>query len=545
MKNELNIFCSVNFDGFIYIDFNTSEQIDNVRYKLCSNDVVVAEKESVDVSETIFFAGVDEGDYTVIATVTAQDQNIIDVSSPTIHAKNRRLFSQTKSVQTIERKLKGKNHIIDGVVDYFLEIKFKAGGDKKFKHENVDGVSHFSSFTRMLIKNTDLNINDISLLKVFTSAISNKHGYNSLGNLYKINATASFDLLDKISEQIEKLDYVEYCAVVPVTDNLTPVTQPLFNDSSRSHRVRSLTPPTATPDFSAKQTYLDAGYGMNVRAAWALENTGSNVNIRHLDFGVYHNHEDLKGNITVVASRSESEDCNHGTASTGIIAAVKNTLGVTGIAHGAKFYFYDTDYLDLIVKDALPGDIVSLNVQFSINGTYVPVTTNKSWWDKINALVNRGVVVILAAGNGGDDLRNLAEFDDYGDNGSMLVGACEHDTGRSCYFSNYSHSTSLVNSWGDWSVTSTGYGSLQMAENERSYCDDFSGTSSATPLVSGALALIQSYAKNNYGVYFNAHQMRDVIVKTGGNEGVVDGIGYRPNIVAAMKYIDTLLQTSE
>ncbi|WP_345994340.1 S8/S53 family peptidase [Sodalis praecaptivus] len=65
----------------------------------------------------------------------------------------------------------------------------------------------------------------------------------------------------------------------------------------------------------------------------------------------------------MVHSRSETEDCNHGTASTGCIAAAKKDFGVTGIAYGSDYYFYDTGDLDLIVRDAIPGDIVSLDIQ--------------------------------------------------------------------------------------------------------------------------------------------------------------------------------------
>ncbi|WP_273802785.1 S8 family serine peptidase, partial [Proteus vulgaris] len=64
------------------------------------------------------------------------------------------------------------------------------------------------------------------------------------------------------------------------------------------------------------------------------------------------------------------------------------------------------------------------------------------------------------------------------------------------YFSNYNREIAFINSWGDWSVTTTGYGSLQkLPGDNRNYSRDYSGTSSATPLCSGALALIQDHAK--------------------------------------------------
>nr|WP_249324654.1 S8 family serine peptidase [Enterobacter mori] len=282
---------------------------------------------------------------------------------------------------------------------------------------------------------------------------------------------------------------------------------------------------------------------MNIRAVWDRGEDGTFATVRHLDFGVYRNHEDLAGNITVVSSRDETKNCDHGTASTGCIAAAKNGRGVTGIAHGCQFYFYDTGNMDWIVRDAQPGDIVSLDIQLLANGQYIPVTGSKSWWDKINTLVSNGVVVILAAGNGGLDLGSSSSaFADNGDNGSMLVGACNHKDGRRSYFSNYNHATSLINAWGDWSVTTTGYGTLQkLPGNERNYTNNYAGTSSATPLCAGALALIQSYAKRHYGVFLNSLEMRELIINTGSREGQGDGIGYRPNVLAATQYLDAMM----
>jgi subtilisin family serine protease len=128
----------------------------------------------------------------------------------------------------------------------------------------------------------------------------------------------------------------------------------------------------------------------------------------------------------------------------------------------------------------------------------------------------------------------------------MLVGACYHNNGHRAYFSNYNHTTSMINSWGDWQVVTTGYGTLQkLPGNDRNYTKDFSGTSSATPLCSGALALIQSYAKRHYGVFLNAFEMRELIAKTGYSDGKEEGIGYRPNVLAATEFLDGIMASAD
>jgi subtilisin family serine protease len=294
-----------------------------------------------------------------------------------------------------------------------------------------------------------------------------------------------------------------------------------------------------TPDFTPQQTYLDKDPGMNVRAAWQAQATGRGATIRHLDLGVYRHHEDL-GNINVVHSRAETHDCNHGTASTGCIAATRNDIGVTGIAYDGRFSFYDTGDLDMIVRDAQEGDIIGVNLEYVMKIGKVPVIDNKSWWDKIRTLHDIGATVIVAAANGGLDLGKKGVINDWGDSGSMLAGACSPTTGRRTGFSNYGHRTSLVNSWG-WSVVTTGYGTLQKRPgNDRNYTNSFSGTSSATPLVVGALAALQGYALIKHSRVLRSEDIRTILADTGYQQGVQDQIGHRPDLESAIRAIDTL-----
>ncbi|WP_186338626.1 S8 family serine peptidase [Chromobacterium vaccinii] len=187
-----------------------------------------------------------------------------------------------------------------------------------------------------------------------------------------------------------------------------------------------------------------------------------------------------------------------------------------------------------------------MDIQFDVGGKLLPVIHSRGWWDLIMALTRKGVVVVLAAGNGGLDLSPAAgNMDQFGDSGGTLVGACYHSSGERVYFSNYNHPTSRINSWGDWSVVTTGYGSLQRKPgNDRNYANDYAGTSSATPLSSGALALIQSYAIAKFGIYLNASGMRTIISDTGYSEGVGGKIGHRPNVDAAIAELFKLYNKS-
>lgn len=378
------------------------------------------------------------------------------------------------------------------------------------------------------------------------SGVDDKNLLNNYYYYFKYNEVTNFEKLYELAKDIEKLDYVDYCCIVPDTSNYRPLNLPLNSRGSDiSHFINIDTQynnNAITPNFTPLQTYLDEPNGMNIKNAWNKKINSSKSVVRHLDFGIYRNHEDLKdSNITVVHSRSETEDCNHGTASTGCIVATKNDFGITGIAYDCHFYFYDTGDLDLIVNDTQAGDIISLDIQFGFSVGYLPATAVRSWWERIKILVDKGATVILAAGNGGLDLSKPGIMNNFGDNGSMLVGACYHNTGKRVGFSNYNQETSLINSWGDWSVVTTGYGSLQkLPGNDRNYSNNYSGTSSATPLCSGALALIQDYAKKN-NIILSAWDMREIIKTSNYTEGVSDGIGYRPNVDYALYQVDKLI----
>ncbi|MCC8419270.1 MAG: S8 family serine peptidase [Rickettsia endosymbiont of Glossina mortisans submortisans] len=157
--------------------------------------------------------------------------------------------------------------------------------------------------------------------------------------------------------------------------------------------------------------------------------------------------------------------------------------------------------------------------------------------------MDNDVIVIMVAGNGWIDLSDPKNMLDFGDNGSLLVGACNHNNGTRVDFSNYNYHDAFINSWGDRSVMTTGYGIKQNhSTNERKYSDNYAGTSSTTPLCSAALALIQFYAIKEYGIILNPSDMRQLINKTGYGEGVAEHIGCRPNVVGATDYIDSLLK---
>lgn len=211
-----------------------------------------------------------------------------------------------------------------------------------------------------------------------------------------------------------------------------------------------------------------------------------------------------------------------------------------------------------------PGDIVAVNRQTAnINalGTFLPSLHDQAWWDVTRALTARGAVVLNAACNGtwqgdpriattkgyGVDLARFSYFEDFGDADAILVGASHSWDGKPHQYSNYNYRYRMLNAWGD-SVATTGYGDLQdRNEHDRDYTDSYSGTSSATPLVTGALALIQAYAIEEHHLYLNADQMHLLVMESGYKDATLPltdtlPMGARPNVLGAMALLDRIVQ---
>jgi hypothetical protein len=127
-----------------------------------------------------------------------------------------------------------------------------------------------------------------------------------------------------------------------------------------------------------------------------------------------------------------------------------------------------------------------------------------------------------------------------GDSGSLIVGGGRSDASHDKL--NYSTYGSRVNvqGWGHY-VATTGYGhygSEYGGDPDQGYWTQFNGTSSATPIVAGACALIQSYCKNTYGFLLGPLEMRQLIVDTGVPQGSGGHIGPLPNVRTAMEFLD-------
>ena len=318
-------------------------------------------------------------------------------------------------------------------------------------------------------------------------------------------------------------------------------------------------PPT-TPAFRAGQGHLDPapeGVGA-VGAARIAGANGAGVAIVDAEYQWVLDHEDLElapeANIdpATLVDPFPSDQGNHGTAALGILRGLPNGYGVLGLAPAATLFVAPTNTaqhgydparaIDLALDVLAPGDVLLLEQQTWVcGGPLGPLEGYPPWFDAIATATAQGIVVVEPAGNGGADLDDPAcggWFDrTQRDSGAILVGAGNPaDHGR-LGFSSYG-SRLDVQAWGS-GVRTTGYGDLfDPGDSRQRYTAYFSGTSSASAIVAGAVASVQGALLAHGMAPLEPAEMRDLLVSTGTPQSGADPIGPQPDITAALAALD-------
>ncbi|MES2768225.1 MAG: S8 family serine peptidase [Bdellovibrionota bacterium] len=318
----------------------------------------------------------------------------------------------------------------------------------------------------------------------------------------------------------------------------------------------------ATPDFTSKQFYLeDAPQGIGARSAWSLAGgTGENVKIIDIEIGYEQKHEDLAA-FFFSPSNFPSIDLNHGSAVLGVLAGQPNSMGIIGIAHAAEMGFIgfkegaqddvDQPYIDGIneaIKAAISkleaGDVLVIE-QHMVGPDSRKYTAVEYWepiFNELKKATDAGIHCVEAAGNGGSNFDSPVyggAFDlKLRDSGCIMVGAGSAQSKERLGFSNYG---SRVDAFGFGEmVTTIGYGDLFNDGSPRAYTQRFNGTSSATPIVAGAVAVVSSIAEAQ-GVVITPTKMREALRATGTSQGPMTKekrIGNLPNVSAMLEYLN-------
>ena len=246
-----------------------------------------------------------------------------------------------------------------------------------------------------------------------------------------------------------------------------------------------------------------AGQDIRVEEVWPTY-TGSGINVAVVDDGMHYWHEDLTDNVLTSFNHNYDPDLtdiyhpfeDHGTAVAGLIAAKDNSLGMRGVAPEAKIYGYnylveETDANEANAMSRNAATTAISNNSWGPGDSGQPEPATELWEAAVKNGVTtgyggKGVFYAWAAGNGGDDdnsnLDELANF--YAVTAVCAVG---HDDKRSEY------SESGANLWvcGPSSSGRVGQPRIATTDNGNRYRGSFGGTSAATPIVSGVVALMR------------------------------------------------------
>ena len=262
------------------------------------------------------------------------------------------------------------------------------------------------------------------------------------------------------------------------------------------------------------QTSGTSGEDANVTAVWNSYN-GSGVVISVIDDGVEHSHPDLTTNYLSQHSYDWCGDDpdpdpnsweGHGTSVAGVAAgAGNNSIGVTGAAFGANIAghrliacgFTDSTAADALSYDNGDIDIYSNSWGPFDDGTVLegpgPITVAAIEDSIYNGRSGLGNIYTWAAGNGLESNDN-SNYDGYASlRYAIAVAAITHYGNQSWYSEPganilvTAHSNGGTPDYEGITTTDiTGTGGYSGGD----VTHDFGGTSSATPLVSGVIALI-------------------------------------------------------
>lgn len=341
------------------------------------------------------------------------------------------------------------------------------------------------------------------------------------------------------------------------------------------YRVPKPAPPPAVHDFSNPanpsgvwQRYVDAApVGVDARFAWSNGYTAAGVKICDVEYDWNATHEDLPPFVMLGATPLDAGfGSDHGTAVLGQLGGKHNTNGVRGIAYGAALRVvspYAAAYggynfpaaVSAALTNLVAGDVLLIEQQgVGPAGEYVPVSWWKSNYDAIRTAVSNGIIVVEAAGNGAQNLDDPVystangghwPFLPQNDSGSLMVGAGappQYPSPRSRMdFSNYG-STLDLQGYG-YLVVTCGYGDLNNDTSNRLYTSTFSGTSSASPIVAGAAAVLQQMWKARYTNAAPPALIRQLLRNTGTAQQGTDNIGPLPNLRAAFAAVTNQTDT--
>ena len=302
------------------------------------------------------------------------------------------------------------------------------------------------------------------------------------------------------------------------------------------------------PRYNEQWHYFESTAGINLPSAWDITTGSSSVVVGVIDTGIL-NHADLQPNVVAghdfisnswIANDGNGRDSNpadpgdslqvgdcgsqngqpvptrvvssswHGSHVAGTIAAASNnSVGVSGIAWGAKILplralgrcgGYSSDIIDamrwaagLSVHNMPSNPNPAKVLNLSLGGT--SYSCPQSYQNAIDEITSAGVTVVVAAGNSNQSasLATPANCD------NIITVAAINRAGNRSWYSNYGSFIDIAAPGGETYILGNGVLSTANTGLTTPSLDSYEyyqGTSMATPHVAGVAALIYSLRPN-------------------------------------------------
>ncbi|SEJ73315.1 S8 family peptidase [Bacillus thuringiensis] len=459
----------------------------------------------------------------------------------TYNYSNKQLNSTVHKQVTKQLILKFKNE---------ANLPYQDGIEKFIKEEKQDPelVGILAEYPNVTINRLFNSLNPKEIKNLGKEIKDSDHISSNLLNYYIVETQDDIDV-QALLTKIEKSSLVE---TAYLQEEEAPPAERLPNLSVNPYDEPRLT----------RQGYLEpAPLGINAPYAWSIKGgDGKGTTFVDMEYGWLFNHEDLVNQkIELISGQNKSEHHDHGTSVLGIVSAEDNNIGGIGIAPKAKVKVvsqirdngnYNTaDAILSAVNNMQAGDILLLEAQATYDGygdkNYFPVEVKPDIFDAIRMGTNKGIIIIEAGANGGNDLDQFRDRNgkqvlnrnspDFKDSGAIMVGAASARVPhKRSYFSNYGSRVDVYG-WGN-AVDTTDAKPSEFITNL--YTSSFAGTSSASPIIAGAAASIQGIAKNNQGKVYTPSQLRDILsdssTGTKSNDPTSDKIGVLPDLKAIL-----------
>lgn len=460
-------------------------------------------------------------------------------------------------------ELKPRNHMIEQCEDRVLLSVSPTGLDEIYGSEAIrQAIVSASNLDRY--DSTDLaNVTKwvVGIDSGYdASSLAGKYGASNLGStvlnnsyVWEFSSNTAWETAANYMQTITGVDY--FYPLVPLNLHIASVTDPLF------------------PDQWGLANFNATNAGINAEGAWTIA-TGKGVTVAVVDQGTEYTHEDMANNYNSEWSYDFINKDNdpipvdpsegHGTCVAGIICADDNGLGGVGVAYDCTMSSIrligneeNSEFTDITADDTANALLYGLGKVDIYNNSWGMINneglfTIRSHWasDPIElAALEKGVtegrgglgsIYVFAAGNEGLANADVNQSNYTNSRYTITVGAVNLD-GSKCDYSNTGSALLVVApSGGDhkydenWEYTNTTLGSTTTDRmgtegynngkeelggwpveeySNGNYTNRFNGTSSATPVVSGVIALMLE-ANPNLSWRDVQHILADTSVKT-------------------------------